>query len=1161
MVGFSTRSRLARVLALGCLLCARASFGQAGPDVLSLSSGTAAGDGTVALNLVLTSPAGSEPTAIQWTLTYPPSSVVALSVSAGAAASAAAKTLTCTTSSGTYTCLAWGLNDGIVSNGIVAVVNATMAIGATITSIGVSSTVASSTSAEPVPLTALGGTVTGGALPAVSSLACVPATLSSSSSATCVVTLNGPAPSGGAAIALTNTNTALTVPIGVAVAPAATSASFTVSTGVIGSNQSATVAAIYNNTSASTSVSLTATQYQLTISASPPAGGTVTPATGGPYNSGANVPITATPNSGFQFASWSGGVANSSSTSTTVTMNAAETVTANFTALTGITFQTNPAGLQFTVDGGAAQVAPQTLSLTQGIHMIAVATTQPGGPPFGSASQYVFTAWSDAGAASHSITVGPAVATYTASFQTQYQLTISASPVAGATVTPASGNFYNSGSSVAIAATANPGYTFSGWTGTVANAASASTSVTMGGPQTVVANFSALTGITILTNPAGLQFTVDGGVAETAPQTLNLSQGTHTIAVVTTQPGGAPYWSASQYIFTAWSDAGPASHSITVGPAAATYTANFKTQYQLTISASPAAGATLTPASGSFYDSGSSVAIAATANPGYTFSGWTGTVANAGSAATSVTMGAPQSVVANFSPLTPIAILTNPAGLQFTVDGGVAETAPQTLNLSQGNHTVAVALTQAGGVPAQSGTQYTFNYWSDGGAVSHIITVGASAATYTATFAVQYLLTTTVSPAGAGSLAVNPSEGGYYNPETSVQLTASPNPGYQFNGWAGDLSGSANPQSISMNQAHSVIANFGTPSCSTTLMPTGVSLPATGTSTMETCPNSSGQPNCGVFPEAPLSFTVSASAVCGPWTATSSNPGVLQIASGGGTGAGSVAFVLLNNTHTTQQSETITVASAAASTTYTITEAGSGDSQVYREIYALYEQLLGRDPDSGGFAFWTGMGGAGLGQMADSFLTSPEAFNRDFAVIAAYQGATGAPPTYTQYVAAVASVQAGAQTVNGLFNSLVVPGYTATTLYQNLLNRQPDAGEISSAGQAGLATWFETLVGYPCTTTPIGSSNNEFQSTGTYQTTLAADHTNSLYVQMLYYVIFSRDPDPAGLAFWLSIANGGGPGVLFQGSAGYATRIQILGPGTPNQGFIGSPEFQNLFAN
>jgi trimeric autotransporter adhesin len=349
--------------------------------------------------------------------------------------------------------------------------------------------------------------------------------------------------------------------------------------------------------------------------------------------------------------------------------------------------------------------------------------------------------------------------------------------------------------------------------------------------------------------------------------------------------------------------------------------------------------------------------------------------------------------------------------------------------------------------------------------------------------------------------------------------------------------------------------------CSISLSPGSASLQATGTSTVEVCPNNSGQPNCGVIPETAVSFTVTPGAACGAWTATSSNAEFLQITSGAsGSGAGTVAFVLLNNTHNGQQSYSITVASGTASATYSVTEAGSGDSQVYREVYALYEQLLGRDPDPGGFAFWSGSGGAGLGQMADSFLTSPEAFNSDFAVMAAYQAATGAPPTYAQYTAAVTGIRAATQTVPGLFTSLIGGGFTATTLYENLLNRAPGSGDTACIN-SGLSTCFQTIIGFPASTTPVGATNNEFQSTGTYQTTIAADHTNALYVQMIYYVSVSRNPDAAGLAFWVGIANSGGPGLLFQGSPGYGARIQILGPGTPNQGFIGSPEFQGLFAN
>ena len=78
-------------------------------------------------------------------------------------------------------------------------------------------------------------------------------------------------------------------------------------------------------------VNLTPAQYQLTITASPAAGGTVTPANGSSYATGTVVSITATPASGYQFTGLDQS-ASAASASTTVTMNAAETVTANFAA-------------------------------------------------------------------------------------------------------------------------------------------------------------------------------------------------------------------------------------------------------------------------------------------------------------------------------------------------------------------------------------------------------------------------------------------------------------------------------------------------------------------------------------------------------------------------------------------------------------------------------------------------------------------------------------------------------------------------------------------------------------------------------------------------------------------------------------------------------------
>jgi len=57
---------------------------------------------------------------------------------------------------------------------------------------------------------------------------------------------------------------------------------------------------------------------------------------------------------------------------------------------------------------------------------------------------------------------------------------------------------------------------------------------------------------------------------------------------------------------------------------------------------------TVSTASGNYYGSGSLVPLVATPNAGYVFSSWTGPVANASSASTTVNMTGPVSVTANF---------------------------------------------------------------------------------------------------------------------------------------------------------------------------------------------------------------------------------------------------------------------------------------------------------------------------------------------------------------------------------------------------------------------------------------------------------------------------------------------------------------------------------
>jgi hypothetical protein len=150
-----------------------------------------------------------------------------------------------------------------------------------------------------------------------------------------------------------------------------------------------------------------------------------------------------------------------------------------------------------------------------------------------------------------------------------------------------------------------------------------------------------------------------------------------------------------------------------------------------------------------------------------------------------------------------ITIASAPAGLLVTVDG-ISYTTPQKFTWTQGStHTVGTVS------PQGTGTRNVFANWSDGGAATHSIVAPATATTYTANFATQYLLTVKASPESGGAVVFTPSASdGYYNAGTSVQVTAQPAHGHKFSGFTGDLTGLSNPQSLAMSAPRSVTAYF-----------------------------------------------------------------------------------------------------------------------------------------------------------------------------------------------------------------------------------------------------------------------------------------------------------------------------------------------------------------
>ncbi|MCR9288906.1 MAG: S8 family serine peptidase [Bacteroidetes bacterium] len=131
---------------------------------------------------------------------------------------------------------------------------------------------------------------------------------------------------------------------------------------------------------------------------------------------------------------------------------------------------------------------------------------------------------------------------------------------------------------------------------------------------------------------------------------------------------------------------------------------------------------------------------------------------------------------------------------------------------TNGNGSVSPGGTYNGGssvtISATPDAGYQFDGWSGdlSGSTNPITFTISSNMNVTANFSLippnQYTLTTSTN----GNGTVTP--GGTYNAGTSLTISATPDAGYQFDNWSGDLSGSTNPITFTINANMSVTANF-----------------------------------------------------------------------------------------------------------------------------------------------------------------------------------------------------------------------------------------------------------------------------------------------------------------------------------------------------------------
>jgi uncharacterized repeat protein (TIGR02543 family) len=193
------------------------------------------------------------------------------------------------------------------------------------------------------------------------------------------------------------------------------------------------------------------------------------------------------------------------------------------------------------------------------------------------------------------------------------------------------------------------------------------------------------------------------------------------------------------------------------------------------------------------YDSGTVVTLTATPAAGYQFTGWSGALTGTTNPET-ITMTGAKSVTAGFT-INSYFMTVSSAGHGTVKPSG-------TVSVNYGDTLRDTAVPDAG---------YNFVNWTvtgtvatvSGGAIGKFVVTGAG--TVQAHFAINtYALTIT---AVNGSVTKSPDQT-VYDSGSTVTLTALPAAGYQFAGWNGDVTGTANPTAITMTGPKSLTCGF-----------------------------------------------------------------------------------------------------------------------------------------------------------------------------------------------------------------------------------------------------------------------------------------------------------------------------------------------------------------
>jgi uncharacterized protein (TIGR03437 family) len=493
---------------------------------------------------------------------------------------------------------------------------------------------------------------------------------------------------------------------------------------------------------------------------------------------------------------------------------------------------TIPDGVLFTVDGQNYQHSMAALWPAGSPHQLSAQS-----PQFNLTftTRYLFKGWNTAQGSIAgnpiSIYASPYISQYQGVFDTQYMVSVrfqtcgqpGSCPGNGDIIVPGIGVissdqdvYISAGSAVALTAVAHAGYAFAGWQAEPNQLIQGAVDyLTLAGPMTVYPIFMPARAITVAST-SDFQVLVDHAPI-TPPWTFQWSwDSVHTLDVVSPQ-GDA--WGRT-WVFDSWSDGGAAQHAYTVAeaPGAATVTATFVLGAGVSIVTSSGNlnliidGRAADPPYNFWWRPGDTHQLQAppqqTDAQGriWTFTGWSNGAANPQNF---VVPSAGLFLVANYAQIGHLTIYSTLGSGSVKVDG-TACAIPCDVQRPLG---AKVTVSAPASIPLSNFARADFSGWTGSapngaGDWAGALTGGAQA--IWANYRTMNLLVAQTNPAGSASWTILPaSPDGYYDSQSSVNVSVSANPGYRFLHWSGDLSGSTPSGTVAMNQPRLVTAILG----------------------------------------------------------------------------------------------------------------------------------------------------------------------------------------------------------------------------------------------------------------------------------------------------------------------------------------------------------------